>query len=338
MRFRTFFLTSFALTTVFALPVVAHAAIPFFGPIIQKGVSVIGDSQTCPLGWGAVINVVNNIISFLITIAIVFVAPVMIAYAGFLYVWNPMNPSGIAKAKSMLTNIVVGIVVALAAWMIVDAVMAVLYNPTDIKSTWSNLIMSGGIDPCRLNQTGSQAGALSTDSLNQADLSNIGVGATASGGGKCAIQNSGLCSASGMSVFGAAANQASIICSAESANGTLLISKVDVTTSGIPVSFGLFQINITANDVSGLGCPKAFDSMYTGSHRNVQILAGKQGLYDSCKKAALTPAANIQAAYNLFRRSGYSWKQWSTHTPCGLTFLENNFAGRYACAILSTYE
>jgi len=134
----------------FALPIVAHAGIPFFGPIIDPKVM----DPACALGWGAVMLVINNIISFLITIAIVFVAPIMIAYSGFLFVVNPVNAGGKEKAKSILLHTIVGIVIALAGWLIVDAIMAALYHPTDssgnsVWGTWSSLITGSG-DPCLL--------------------------------------------------------------------------------------------------------------------------------------------------------------------------------------------
>jgi len=327
MRSRVFFFALFFVAGSLALPFAAHAAIPFFGPIIPDAVN------KCALGWGAVIVVINNIISFLITIAIVFVAPIMIAYSGFLYVVNPVSPAGKEKAKGYLWNTVIGIIVALAGWLIVDAVMVVLYNPASVGSTWSNLIMSGGIDPCL-----KQAGSLSKDTLNQVTTSGAGITSTgASGGGTCAIQNGGPCASQNMTIFGTAANQASAICSAESANGVLLNG--DKTTDGIPVSFGLFQINITANDVANLGCNikgKVFDSMYSGSHKNVQVM--NQTLYNQCRQAALTPETNIKTAYDIFKKSGYSWRQWSTHTKCNLAFLENiPILGRL-CAIISAYD
>lgn len=145
----------------FVVPAAAHAGgIPFFGPIIDGKIL----NQTCPLGWGAVITVINNVISLLLTLAIVFVAPLTIAYAGFLYVVNPVDPSGVSKAKSILTNTIVGIVIALASWLIVDAVMAVLYHPTDPSlagKTWSSLITGNTGDAClnvagALEQSGGQ--------------------------------------------------------------------------------------------------------------------------------------------------------------------------------------
>ena len=141
--FALFFAVSFL-----ALPPAAQAGIPFFGPIIPAAYNV------CAPSWGQLIEVINNIIQLLITLAIVFVAPLMIAYAGFLFVTNPVNASGISKAREVLTNTVVGIVIALAGWLIVDAIMAVLYNANasdrsgSVLGTWSNLITSGGITPC----------------------------------------------------------------------------------------------------------------------------------------------------------------------------------------------
>ncbi|MDO8593356.1 MAG: pilin [bacterium] len=141
------------------LPLSAHAGIPFFGPIIPAAYNV------CAGGWGMLITVFNNLISLLITLVIVLVAPLMIAWAGFLFVVNPVNASGKEQAKKILMNTVVGIVIALAGWMIVDAIMAVLYNANTpagtsggVLGTWSSLIGSGGLAPCiplagSLNQT-----------------------------------------------------------------------------------------------------------------------------------------------------------------------------------------
>lgn len=156
----------------FALPIVAYAGIPEFGPIIPKAYSA------CPAGWGLLIQVINNIISFLITIAIVFVAPLMIAYSGFLFVVNPVKSGGIEKAKSILTNTVIGIVVALAAYLIVAALMAVLYNANASNAqggtlgTWTNLISING-DLCL-----KQAGTAPNAGLNQSNNTYPGVAIT----------------------------------------------------------------------------------------------------------------------------------------------------------------
>ena len=142
MRFRVPLLVFLFAVGSFALPLVVHAGgIPFFGPIIpQEGINAV-----CPAGWGMLMLVINNIISLLLTLAIVFVAPLMIAYSGFLFVVNPVDSSGISKARGILTNTIVGIVIALAGWLIVDAIMVVLYNGS--FGTWSNLVTGSG-SPC----------------------------------------------------------------------------------------------------------------------------------------------------------------------------------------------
>ncbi|MDE1919619.1 MAG: hypothetical protein KGH56_02860 [Patescibacteria group bacterium] len=176
MRSRTSLFLALLFAGSLTLPSFAHAGgIPFFGPVIPESyVSSIGptqqDTSSCPASWGMLIEVINNLISLLLTLAIVFVAPVMIAYSGFLFVVNPVNPSGKQEAKNILTHTVVGIVVALAGWMIVDMIMAVLYNSSaqsengvTVLGTWSNLISSGGIAPCLPVR-----GALPYGTLNQA--------------------------------------------------------------------------------------------------------------------------------------------------------------------------
>lgn len=155
MRSRTLVLLVVFAAASLALPLIASAhAIPYFGPIIEERWNI------CPLGWNAVILVVNNIIVIALTLIITFLAPIMIAYSGFLYVVNPVNPAAKAKAKSILTNTIVGLVIALAAWLIVDAVMVALLGQGKGVAFWTSMITSSG-DPC-LEQSGSGARSVSS--------------------------------------------------------------------------------------------------------------------------------------------------------------------------------
>src|ERR1035437_439642 len=99
MRFRVPILAFILVAGSFALPHLAHASIPFFGPIIPTGANAV-----CPAGWGMLVTVINNIIELLITLAIVFVAPIMIAYSGFLMVVNQGNANKLTEAKGILLN------------------------------------------------------------------------------------------------------------------------------------------------------------------------------------------------------------------------------------------
>lgn len=159
-------------------PLLAHAAIPYWGPIIPLTTSTIGNTQSCPLGWAALILVANNIISFGITIVIAFVAPLSFGYAGFLMVVSPTNIGDVSKARSVMINTVVGIVIALAAYGIVGSVLGVLYNASAVGGgQWYSLITSGGQDPCMkvaasLSQStpGSGVGSTATSSGGTAGL------------------------------------------------------------------------------------------------------------------------------------------------------------------------
>ena len=139
-------------------PLAAHAVgIPFFGPIVPPGAS------TCAAGWMAALDLVNRAIAFALTIGIVFIAPMSIAYAGFLFVVNPVNPSGVSKARSVLLNTIVGIVIALAAWLIVDTVLTVLTAPDKGVSYWTAQLFRGGdtclpVNTTSLNQSAGQTG------------------------------------------------------------------------------------------------------------------------------------------------------------------------------------
>lgn len=143
MRSRTplTFALFFVGSSVAFLPHVALAAsLPYFGPIVPTA------ANACPAAWGLLIEVINNIMRVALSLVIVFIAPIMIAYAGFLLVTNAGNSGQISKARTLLTNTIVGIVIALAAWMIVGAIMTALTGK-DV-SYWTSLIGGNGAAEC----------------------------------------------------------------------------------------------------------------------------------------------------------------------------------------------
>ncbi len=125
--------------------------------------------------------------------------------------------------------------------------------------------------------------------------------------------------------FDGNAQAASEICHAESGGNPFACG--DKTTSGSPVSCGLYQINLTNHNVGGLDCTSAFDSQYTGKHHDVNIV--DPTLYNQCVAAAQDPSNNIDAACSI-SKNGTDWRQWSTGSKCGLavggTGGENNLA------------
>lgn len=293
MRFRTpLFALAFTLAS-FALPYAAHASIPFFGPIVPN-------SSTCAAGWGMIIVVINNLISFLITVAIVFIAPLMIAYAGFLFVVNPVNSSGISKAKDILLNTVIGIVLALAGYLIVDALMAVLYNGK--VGSWAQIINWNG-DQC-LPQLGTQAGA----EFNQAPpIVTGGSGGTTGGNvGQCSSSNE-ACSPAALIAAGFTQTQANVMsCIATTENRGLAVG-----CNGN--ACGTFQIMLTRNRLIGPACGGVLNCPVLCKGANGAAV--RTASCQPCVQAANTPACNAQAAKALYDqsvKSGYSgYADWT---------------------------
>ncbi len=113
------------------------------------------------------------------------------------------------------------------------------------------------------------------------------------------------------SCFGENANMATRVARGES-GGSSIPSGVDVCADGTPASWGIFQINITANKVytsgGALNCPAAFGGgAYTASNHNCRVT--NQALYEQCKQAALDPSINIANACRL-SNNGERWGAW----------------------------
>ncbi len=303
MRSRIPFLAFVLVASSFVFPHLAHAGgIPFFGPIIPDS------ANTCPAGWGLLITVINNIISLLITLAIVFVAPLMIAYAGFLFVVNPVSPSGKEKAKGILLNTIVGIVIALASWLIVDAIMAVLYNGS--FGTWSSLISSGGAPICL-----SQAGGLVGSSAGP----NMGVtGVTASG--SYLSFGTGACSAvtvqqgAQLGGYNLTVNQANTLACIAKPESSCGANNLNYNWGKGSSAAGAFQVTLQGNSncynntaceqAVGVSGPLNCASVFSGV--NPKRLAASLAILQRCVPGAANVSCSAAAAACVLQQQGYS--------------------------------
>jgi hypothetical protein len=172
---------------------------------------------------------------------------------------------------------------------------------------------------------------------------------TPGGGGSCRVPaGTSLCSSQNLIQHGCRADRAeqmSIICNFESgfesgrANPTAW-SRSDICldenggprshtfspnfpvyggrTLPLSVSWGLLQINLTAHDLGGEGCPRAFTAPYTGDNKRC-ALRGAEGarIYERCVARAIDVEQNLSFACNLFNTRGFSpWQ--CTAWRCGL--------------------
>ncbi len=81
--------------------------------------------ETCPLGYGAFFVVIQNVTNDAVILASVFIV-LLIAYAGFLFVTSPASPSSVSKGRAVLLSAVIGFVIIISAWLIVNEFVMVL--------------------------------------------------------------------------------------------------------------------------------------------------------------------------------------------------------------------
>lgn len=135
---RTLLYTLLLVPLAFA-PAEAYAQ---FGPIVPEV------CRACPCGFGGVLAIVQNVMNFIIAIGII-IATLIIVWGGILYVLSPANPENRSTANKMLINAVVGLLITLSAWLIVDFVMKTLYNPGATTPAgqrfgpWNSILLTG---------------------------------------------------------------------------------------------------------------------------------------------------------------------------------------------------
>lgn len=130
------FLLVLALILLLPIPVAAQ-----FGPIVPEV------CRTCACGFGGVLAIVQNLVNFIIGIAIIF-ATIIMVWAGGLYILSATNPESRSTANKMLLNAVIGLLIVLSAWLVVDFVMKTLYNNGSEFGPWNSILLGGVGDSC----------------------------------------------------------------------------------------------------------------------------------------------------------------------------------------------
>jgi len=129
--------------TLILLPGSAFAQ---FGPIVPEV------CQSCPCGFGGVLAIIQNVINFIIAISII-IATIIIAWAGGLYMLSATNPESRSLANKMLINAIVGIMIVLSAWLIVDFVMKTLYDNDSEFGPWNTILLGNdGGESCLVSK------------------------------------------------------------------------------------------------------------------------------------------------------------------------------------------
>ena len=280
--------------TIFSMAATVHAAVTI-NPNIPGAINV---STAGPCGW--IVNFYN--FALLVAGVLAFGA---IVFGGFKYATSAGNPSRQSEGRSWIWSALLGILLLAGAYVILQTI-----NPNLTKCSLPNL---SGVSA----QTAGSGGGLTPGSNGTS-------GGGSSGTGACGPPANGPCSnASNLSCFGSAASFMQGVCNRESGGNPAIPSGVDIGADGNPVSFGLFQINISATTLvdpktgQTVPCPSAFSGgAYTSKNHATRV--SNQALYNQCVKLAEDPTANIQNAC-LMSKGGTYLTPWKSNSgACGI--------------------
>ncbi|MEK9184427.1 MAG: hypothetical protein AAB892_01725 [Patescibacteria group bacterium] len=347
-RFRAFLLITLALC-VLAPQALFAAELPLLDPdwSIVPDPSELDTSckPTDPLGMGGILVLVQNVMNAAVSLTVI-VLVLVVAYAGFLFITSPFNSENRSTAKTALMNAVIGVIIVLAGWLVIDFVMKILYNPDAVFGgkqigPWSAIITGG--DACiKPTDTEPLFGNLPFSEGPSVD-STVGAGGVGAGGGsagpgKPASLGTGACSASSIATSAAAggyrltdaqAQTFSCLAKSESACGTNITG---ATTPGgqSTTAHGMFQIVLGyRNEKTGAPSPchslnipvcsaAAKRAGWTGSgdlncanaFSGGKVKAGMESLARVCQAASKNLDCNTSAAACLLKQDP-SFKDWT---------------------------
>lgn len=265
----------------------------------------------------------KNGVDFMLFDLILPVAIIALLIGGIFLLASRGNPQMMETGKKAITNTVMGVIIAFAAWLII-ATIANTLGYTGFTGAWNKA------PTCQQSLVGQTP--TGNPGTNPSPPPNPGTNPPPPpGGGTCTPVANGPCSESNLngSCFGSGlANQASQICGAESVGDAGSESTRDRATGGncpppfqpndCPHSAGLFQINLAKHSVGGLPCKDAFQPVTDNGVTRYRIV--DQTLYSNCLAAAKIPATNITAACQVRNEAG-GWGPWTVEglsNKCGL--------------------
>jgi len=308
------------------LPLVADAA----DPIVPCGNEVYSEDRGTFYRYFNECNIcdlqrlMQNILNWFVAISVI-LAALLFVNAGVLYVMSPGNLGNIQRAHKIFTNTLIGLIIILAAWLFADVLMKTLLPTQGIKDgaggyygPWNEILCTGST-----NYYDRQKASTVTYTAGELVLEQGG-GAETFGARTAALQAAGYdsdsvtgyCSEAHLSAFFPPSEvaTAACVCHHESHGQSSIASGVDkCLPGGESVSYGLFQINISAHNLDGYNCIAAVSGgPYTGSDHTCTIT--NESVWNRCIAAAQNPTTNITYAAQLQAQRG--WGQWGAYRYC----------------------
>ncbi|MFH1129383.1 MAG: pilin [Patescibacteria group bacterium] len=139
------YLFLFLIISGIILPVVSFAGLPNFnGPIVTCGRNGTGPEST-PCTLCDVFKMAQTIFDWIIG-AIILVGPILIAVGGLMILFAGADPGQLAKGKSVIKNVIIGLIIALLAWTVINMIFNELTDDygTDGSAPWNKINCTGG--------------------------------------------------------------------------------------------------------------------------------------------------------------------------------------------------
>jgi len=246
----------------------------------------------------------KGLIVAIVGLSIIF-AVIMIVIGGIEYV-AAVVPSAKSEGKKKIIGAISGLLIAIFSYLLLITI-----NPDlTIIGLDLNTVPASLYPPWEGGSGNSPVG----------HVGDPGVGGSGSSGnlgsGKCVpIHESGnYCDVEALvPYFGTYAERMSAICNVESIGGQVGIkSGSDVCKDGNSFSWGLFQINLTNNDLGGLDCMyRHKPGVRAFTAENYACNVDNQDMYNACVAQAKIPAVNIAEAVRQFNQGGFN--RWSAN-------------------------
>lgn len=114
------------------LPSLVSAQSVFNQPIVPQSCNRVGGCQSiCDIA-----QLAQNILNLGIFVAVFFSA-VLFAWAGWKYMTSGGSGEGVSEARSLITNVIIGLVIILGGWLVVDTIMKTFTNGS--FGPWNNV-------------------------------------------------------------------------------------------------------------------------------------------------------------------------------------------------------
>jgi hypothetical protein len=117
---------SFAQSQGATVPVDAGEGLVPCGDEVVKDSKGAAISVKNPCGFDHFLILVNRAITFALFGLVLPICAIMFAYSGFLMVTSGGETSARTKAKKIFTNVAIGLIIAIASWLIVKLVLDLL--------------------------------------------------------------------------------------------------------------------------------------------------------------------------------------------------------------------